>query len=142
MQPDRLFDEFLEGAIDRSSQVAECGVHLTVRDVHRLHSHGDLDFGGSEYRPAATRTVSVIEHKPGDQYGWWRLDQGVYIVKFNERVRAGAPSMLIAPNARLLATGCSIAPTVAGAGELQSVLTVPCCGARLKENARVAILLG
>ena len=142
MEPDRIFDECLENTVHKETQVDERGVHLTVSEIGKIHRHGDVDFGGSEMKSASTHAVEALEHQPGDQYGWWRLPAGRYLVKFNEVIKEGSPAMLLVSNDRLLATGCTLASAVVGPGEVQSVLDVPDCGTRIKENARIALLMG
>ncbi len=141
MEPERVFDELLEGAISRDHQVDERGVHLTVAEVAPLHGRGDVDFGGSEMKPGRGNPMEPVEHKPGDRYGWWRLEAGSYLVRFNEKLKDGAPPMLLISNERLLSCGCSVATACVGPGELRTVLTVPQIGLRIKENARIAMLL-
>ena len=141
MEPQEVFDELLEGTISREHQVDERGVHLTVAEVAPLHGRGDIDFGGSEMNPGRGNPLQTVEHKPGDRYGWWRLEAGSYLVLFNEKVKEGAPPMLLVSNERLLGCGCSIAAASVGPGEVRTVLTVPQVGLRMKENARIALLL-
>jgi hypothetical protein len=142
MKPERVFDELLEGTISKEYQVDACGVHLTVVEVIPLHGRGDIDFGGSEMRPARGQPVGAVERKPGEQFGWWRLEAGTYIVRFNEKLKDGAPPMLLVSNERLLSCGCQIATATVGPGEIRSVLQVPQVGLRMKENARIALLVG
>jgi len=142
MEPERVFDELLEGTIHKETQVDERGVHLTVAEVTPLHGRGDVDFGGSEFRAARGNPMEPIERKPGEQYGWWRLEAGSYIVRFNEQLKDGAPPLLLVSNERLLSCGCSIAAASVGPGEVRSVLYVPQVGLRMKQNARIAILAG
>ncbi|MGD2175255.1 MAG: hypothetical protein PVJ27_07615 [Candidatus Brocadiaceae bacterium] len=140
MTPEDLFDNWLEGAIHRPNQVDEGGVHLTVGQVLTSHSRGRIDFGGSELKPSGLHPVETAEHSPTDRYGWWRLDAGTYILRMNEKLKEGAPPMLLTSNERLLSCGCSIAPAVLTGGEIQTLLSVPKSGVNIKENARVALL--
>ncbi|KPK63055.1 MAG: hypothetical protein AMK73_05415, partial [Planctomycetes bacterium SM23_32] len=125
MTPEELFDDCLEGTVYRDKQVDAHGVHLTARDVRRLDAAGRIDFGGSELAPCATQAIQPQKAGPDDEYGWWRLEGGTYLVVFNERLKEGAPPTLLTPNARLLSCGCSVAPLVCRPGELRSLLTVP-----------------
>ncbi|MCK4374162.1 MAG: dCTP deaminase [Candidatus Brocadiae bacterium] len=140
MGPDELFDKWLEGTVYRDKQVDAQGVHLTVAEVLTAHSRGRIDFGGSELRPAATHPLEITEQKPGDQYGWWRLGAGAYVVRFNEKLKDGAGPTLLTANERLLSCGCALSATVCTGGEIRSVLTVPACGVNIKQNARIALL--
>ncbi|MFW6189281.1 MAG: hypothetical protein ACOC7T_02520 [Planctomycetota bacterium] len=142
MKPERVFEEQLEGTVHKETQVDEHGVHLTVGNISKTHAHGDLDFGGSEMKECKLHEVEPLEQQPGDRYAWWRLEEGRYVVEFNERIKDGSPCMLVVSNDRLLNCGCSIAATAAGPGPVRTVLDVPGCGVRIKENARIALLLG
>jgi len=140
MEPGQVFDEWLEGALNRDRQVDAHGVHLTVAEVVRGHSKGKVDFGGSEHKPASLHTIEFFERSPGDKFWWWRLEAGLYVVRFNERLKEGAPPMLLTTSDRLASTGCAIAATVCTGGEIQAVLSVPECGVNVKQNARIAML--
>ncbi len=140
MEPEELFDEWLEDTIYRDKQVDRHGVHLTVGQVSRLEARGSVDFGGSELEQAPATRIEPVRRDPADDYGWWKLQPGAYVVTFNESVRDGAPPLLLVTNERLLSCGCAIAPLVLGAGEVRSVLTVADHGVAIKENARVALL--
>lgn len=142
MRPDKVFDELLEGTVHKATQVDGRGVHLTVAEVMPIHGRGDVDFGGSEMKAAHANPLEPIEHKPGDQYGWWRLEAGAYIVRFNEKIKDGAPPMLLVSNERLLSCGGQVATTIVGPGEIRTVLQVPQVGLRIKQNARIALLVG
>ncbi len=140
MEPGDLFDNWLEGTVHRESQVDALGVHLTVAQVLATHKTGRIDFGGSEFKASPTHDKELVIHTPGDKYAWWRLEEGVYIVRFNERVRDGAPPVLLTANSRLLDCGCSLTAKICGPGELRSTLIVPEVGLQLKQNARIALL--
>ena len=142
MKPDKVFDEVLEGAVDKATQVDGRGVHLTVAEVMPMHGRGDVDFGGSEMKAAHANPLEPIERKPGDRYAWWRLEAGIYIVRFNEKIKDGAQPMLLVSSERLLSCGAQIAATIVGPGEIRSVLQVPHVGLRIKQNARIALLVG
>jgi hypothetical protein len=140
MEPGELFDEWLDGTIHRPRQVDALGVHVTVAAILKTHSRGLIDFGGGEYREAAAHPLSVDERKPNDKYGWWRLDEGTYVVDFNESIREGAPPLLLAGSNRLLRCGACAAAAVCGPGPIRTVLTVAGAGLNVKENARIALL--
>jgi hypothetical protein len=140
MEPAELFNDWLENTTHAGKQVDAHGVHLTVAEVLTVHSKGKVDFGGSEFKPASTHPVEFFERSPGDRFSWWRLDAGSYIVRFNERLKEGAPPMLLTSNEHLLSCACAVAPAVCTAGEIRSVLTVPAIGLHVKQNARIALL--
>jgi len=140
MDPGEVFDSWLEGGIDRTRQVDAGGVHLTVAEVLHTHAKGRIDFGGSELQPASTHPEKFFERSMGDKYSWWRLDEGTYVVRFNERLREEAPLMLLLSNDRILDCGAFVAPRVCAAGEIRTLLHVPKCGLNVKQNARIALL--
>jgi len=140
MKPEELFDQWLEGAVQRDRQVEASGVHLTVAQLLVGHSRGRLDFGGSEYQAAPAHPIEPSERKPGDKFAYWRLDPGTYVVRFNEKLKEGAPPALLMPNQQLLSSGCTLATAMCGPGEIRSVLVVPSWGANIKQNARIALL--
>lgn len=140
MRAEELFDQWLENAVQRDKQVDARGVHLTVAEVLTGHLRGRVDFGGSELEPAATHPLEPGERTPRDRLPWWRLDAGAYVVRFNERLKQGAPPMLLVASERLLSAGCTVGPTVCGAGEIRTVLAVPSWGVSIKQNARIALL--
>lgn len=140
MDAGEVFDKWLEGTIHRETQVCADGVHLTVDEISRIHTRGRLDFGGSELKEAATHPIELTEHMPGERYAWWRLNEGDYLVRFNERIKEGASPMLLVSNQRLLRCGCRLGSTIVGEGDISSVLSVPEAGIHIKENARIAVL--
>ncbi|MHC4788724.1 MAG: dCTP deaminase/dUTPase family protein [Planctomycetota bacterium] len=140
MDPGKLFDEWLEGTVYRDRQVAAHGVHLTVAEVLLCGGRGSLDFGGSEFVPADARPLDPEKRNSEDDYGWWTLETGSYIVRFNEKLKEGAPAALLTANGRLLACGCALGALICAGGDVCSVLTVPDCGVDIKENARIALL--
>ncbi|MFO8006807.1 MAG: dCTP deaminase [Candidatus Brocadiia bacterium] len=140
MEPGELFDEWLEDAVYRDKQVDRDGVHLTVGQVSRLEARGSIDFGGGELEQAPATAIEPVKRDPADDYGWWNLRPGAYVVTFNESVRDGAPPLLLVTNNRLLSCGCAIAPIVLSGGRVRSVLTVADHGVAIKENARAALL--
>ena len=140
MTPEELFDDWLENTVVRSIQLTPEGVHVTVAEVSTCHRYGRVDFGDSEMKPATGRSLIITEHSPTDKFGWWRMEEGIYVARFNEVLKEGAPPVLLAASDRLLATGCSVHAGIFGPGELRTVLAVPSCGAFIKQNARIAII--
>ncbi|NBB84647.1 MAG: deoxycytidine triphosphate deaminase [Bacteroidetes bacterium] len=133
----------LDGIIHWDTQQAPRGADLTVGQVYRLTGPGQLDFGGSEFAEAPREQLSPKKADPDDDYGWWRLDAGTYIVRYNEtlQLEAGQQARLV-PLDRLLQAGASH-PTLtleAPSGPLEHLLTVGSAGCDLKENCRISRL--
>lgn len=133
----------LQGIVHADTQVHPDGVDLTVSEVHRLTGGGSLDFGGSEYEQASRRKIEPRLAAPDDDYGWWHLDSGPYLVVYNESFEPEEDERArLEPLGRLLRAGASHAGrSLSGAGEeLASLLFVSPSGCDLKENCRISRL--
>jgi deoxycytidine triphosphate deaminase len=134
----------VDGLVHLETQRAPSGLDLTVGGVARITGPGRLDFGGSEFAPAPTGELSPAPASPDDDYGWWELDPGSYVVRYNETLELDDGQVaLVHPLPRLLGAGASHPAFVADAdGErLEVLLTVGEGGCGLKENCRVSRLL-
>lgn len=132
------------GLVHLETQRAARGIDLTVDRIARVRARGSLDFGGSEFEPAGIERIEPELADPGDDYGWWELDPGTYLVTYNERLEIGGGDLAtIHPLPRLLRAGAShpaFVPEPAG-GPLEVLLSVGDAGCRLKENCRISRLL-
>jgi hypothetical protein len=138
MSLDDLADR-LADLVHRETQVHDRGVDLTVDTVHALSGPGRVDFGGGELAAANTGTVDPQKRAPADDYGWWQLGGGTYLVEYNESLSGDEPVRL-QPRVELVERGVSH-PTLR-VGDLPRVpLHVPAAGIELKENARVSTLV-
>ena len=61
------------GIIHPKYQVHGYSVHLTVRSVSSVDPVGQLDFGGSEYRPARKLAIATRRLRAEDRYELWEL---------------------------------------------------------------------
>lgn len=132
------------GLVHFDTQRAPTGVDLTVDRIARIVGPGRLDFGGSEFEPADAELSEPELADPGDDYGWWALDRGTYLVTYNERLEIGDDELAtIHPLPRLLRAGASHPAFVADSagGPLEVLLSVADAGCRLKENCRISRLL-
>lgn len=132
------------GLVHFDTQRARSGLDLTVTAVFRVTGPGRLDFGGSEFEPAEREEVGAELASPGDDYGWWELEAGTYVIRYNEGVDLG-PGQLgeVRPLPRLQQAGASHPAFLVQGREdsLAALLTVGEGGCRLKENCRVSRLL-
>ena len=96
----------LENLVHLDTQGFSLGVDLTVAEVHRLTGGGKLDFGGSEFEAAETEKVTPEKADPEDDYGWWHLEAGTYLVRYNEHLKLAEGELgLVSPHTRLLQAG-------------------------------------
>ena len=128
----------VSGLVHEPTQTEGTGLDLTVAAVHEPTEPGGVDFGGGELAPAGTAELDPAKRDPADDYGWWDLAGGVYLLEYNETLDADAPVSL-GPRVELAARG-AFHPTLR-VRELPRVpLVVPEAGIGLKENARVSTL--
>lgn len=126
------------------TQRAVVGLDLTVDAVHRVAGGGQLDFGGSEFQPADREEIPPERARPEDDYGWWRLEAGTYLIRYNEALTLETGQVgHVVPLDRLLQAGASHpAFLVHGRTDpLETLLAVGGGGCDLKENCRVSRLL-
>jgi hypothetical protein len=130
----------LDGLVHLDTQRAPTGIDLTVDAVYRVTGPGSLDFGGGEFDEATCEKLDPVRQNPDDDYGWWVLDEGTYVVAFNETLRlADGQRAVLRPLERTVLAGAHH-PALRLNGDrdpIRMLLTVPEAGVRLKENARL-----
>lgn len=134
----------LEGLVHLETQRAAAGLDLTAGRVARVTGPGALDFGGGEFAAAAREAVEPELADPGDDYGWWELAPGSYVVGCNESLALEDGRIgLVHPLPRLQQAGASHPAFVVdgSADPVETLLTVGEGGCRLKENGRISRLL-
>lgn len=128
----------LEGLIHEPTQVRADAVDLTVDEVYEVADAGRVDFGGGELAEATFVAVDTRRRSPDDDYGWWALDAGQYLLAYNERL-TGDDRVRLQVRHELRERGASH-PTLR-TSELGHVpLSVGGDGVHIKENARVSTL--
>ncbi|WP_135821833.1 dCTP deaminase/dUTPase family protein [Halostella litorea] len=129
----------VDGLLHEQTQVRDRGVDLTAAEVYEVTAPGRVDFGGSELTDAERTPHDRVRRNEGDDYEWWHLDAGQYLVEYNESV-AGDAVLTVQPRCELRERGASH-PTLTVA-ELGPVpLSVGGAGIRLKENARISTVV-
>lgn len=84
--------------------------------------------------------VETERRDPDDDYGWWNLDGGQYLVEYNERLAAAEAMFVLQPHRALVERG-AFHPTLHLNDLPRIPVSVPSGGVRIKENARVSTLL-
>ena len=135
---DSLADR-LEGIVHADAQVSDRGVDLTAAEIREVDEPGRVDFGGGELSDAESSPVETEKRNPDDDYGWWNLDEGQYLLSHNETL-TGEGLAVLQPRTELRERGASH-PTAFTESLGPVPLSVPTGGVRLKENARVSTLL-
>ncbi|MFB6071942.1 MAG: dCTP deaminase [Halobacterium sp.] len=129
----------VDGIVHEETQVHEYGVDLTVAEIHEVAEPGRVDFGGGELADAELRPLASSLRNPGDDYEWWHLTAGTYLLEYNESLTPGAP--LRVQTRRELRERGAFHPSVVTNELGPTPLTVGEGGVRVKENARVSTLL-
>ncbi|WP_086009947.1 dCTP deaminase [Natronolimnohabitans innermongolicus] len=133
--------EVVDNLVYEPVQVHEHGIDLTVSAVYEVAGPGRLDFGGDELEDADLEPVATELRNPDDEYGWWDLEGGQYVLQHNEFLTDPAEPIRLQPRNELLARGGSH-PSLMVASHLPLIpLSVADGGLRLKENARVSTLV-
>jgi hypothetical protein len=127
----------VEGIVHEPTQVRDDGrVDLTVAEVYEVVSPGRVDFGGGELAPADLAPHDRVRRDEADDYAWWHLGAGTYLVEYNESLSGEA---VLQPRVEVVERG-GTHPTLR-VDELPRVpLTVAGAGLRLKQNARASTL--
>jgi hypothetical protein len=136
-----MYAECFDGVVHEPSQSGDDGFDLTIDRVLRVTGPGRIDFGGGELEPAATEPVLTENRSPDDEYGWWHLDAGQYLLEYNESIASEGRRLTVQPRIELLERGGSH-PTVTVGKLPRMPLSVAGTGLLLKENARVSTVVG
>lgn len=135
------YAQFLSGIVHEPTQRGGEGFDLTVAEVYEVTDPGRVDFGGGELDPAGVEPHPSEKRNPGDDYEWWHLDAGGYLLEYNESIEAADVRFTLQTREELLARGASH-PTLHVTDLPRVPLSVAGAGLRVKENARVSTLVG
>ena len=130
---------YVEGIVHEDTQVGDDGLDLTVAEVYLVGEPGRVDFGGGELEPAELEPCDKHWRNEDDDYQWWLLPAGTYLLEYNERVDADRRLVLQTRDA--VRERGAFHPTLRAAEIERVPLTVGGGGILLKENARVSTLL-
>ena len=140
--------DHVEEIVHADTQVHEDGdaIDLTAAEVSEIAGPGRVDFGGGELEPADLQPHDRVWRNEDDDYQWWHLDAGQYVVEFNESVAVDASAadahgrLVLQPRDAICERGASH-PTLHVESIERIPLAVGGAGLKLKENARVSTLL-
>jgi hypothetical protein len=129
----------VDGLLHEDTQVTEKGLDLTVSEIYVVDQPGRIDFGGGELEPATTTAHEKVWRNSDDDYQWWNLDSGQYLIAYNEQLETDTP-LVLQPRNETLERGASH-PTLHVKQLPHVPLSVGEGGIKLKENARVSTLV-
>lgn len=131
---------FVDELVHEPTQTEDRGVDLTVSEIYEITEPGRVDFGGGELEPAATEPHPSAKREPDDDYEWWTLDGGQYLIEYNETLSPPDDvSLVVQTREELLARG-AFHPTLHTRTLNRVPLSVGGAGLKLKENARVSTI--
>jgi len=134
------YTQFVEDIVHEPTQTDGVGFDLTVADVFDITRPGRVDFGGGELEPAETEPHDSQKRNEDDDYEWWHLDAGQYLVEYNESLATDHMTFTVQTRTELLERG-AFHPTVQVTDLPRMPLTVGGAGIRIKENARISTLV-
>jgi hypothetical protein len=130
--------ERVDGIVHEETQVREGALDLTAAAVYEVATPGRVDFGGGELRDAALSPLDTELRNPDDEYEWWHLDGGQYLLEHNETLTEGRPVRV--QTRRALRERGAFHPTLHTDSLARLPLAVADGDVRIKENARVSTL--
>ena len=140
MCPEPSLAESVDNLVHGPTQVHDHGIDLTVSAIYKVTEPGRLDFGGDELEDAHLEPVPTTLSDSEDDYGWWDLSAGQYVIQHNEFVTDVEEPLLLQARNALLARGGSH-PSLRVYDHLPLVPLSVGGGLEIKENARVSTLL-
>jgi len=129
----------VEGIVHEKTQRTDAGLDLTVAEIYEVAAPGRVDFGGGELESADLEPHERTWRDDTDDYQWWHLDAGQYLIEYNESL-TGDQRVPLQIRDALRERGASH-PTLHVAELLRVPLSVGGAGLKIKENARVSTLL-
>lgn len=74
----------VSGIVHEETQTEGRGLDLTLAAVYRVDDPGQVDFGGGELADPDLSEEAAEQREANDDYGWWTLDAGIYLIAYNE----------------------------------------------------------
>jgi hypothetical protein len=134
------YTQFVQDIVYEPTQTEGNGFDLTIAEVYNITRPGRVDFGGGELEPAETTSHDSQKRDGDDDYEWWHLDAGQYLIEYNETLAIEDMTFTLQTRTELLERGASH-PTLRVTELPRVPLTVAGEGLRIKENARVSTLV-
>jgi hypothetical protein len=130
----------VDGIVHEPTQTEGQGLDLTVAEVYEITESGRIDFGGGELAAAETEPHPAAKRNQDDDYEWWVLDAGQYLVEYNETLSPPDGVGLVVQTREELLTRGVFHPTLHTRSLDRVPVAVGGAGLKLKENARVSTI--
>ncbi|MFC7042123.1 dCTP deaminase [Halonotius sp. GCM10025705] len=131
---------FVDGIVHEPTQTEGQGLDLTVNEIYEITVPGRVDFGGGELESADVEPHASGKRNPDDDYEWWTLDAGQYLIEYNETLSPPEDVFLVVQTRDELLTRGAFHPTRHTQALRRVPLSVGGAGLKLKENARVSTI--
>ena len=138
MRPSEL-TTLVDDLLHEETQVTDRGLDLTANEVLRVETPGRVDFGGDELDDPNVSAHEKVWRDDDDEYQWWHLDAGQYLVEYNETITADRPLRVQTRDA--VREMGAFHPTLEVTELGRIPLSVAPGGIRIKENARISTVL-
>jgi len=135
---------FVDDLVYEPTQTEGRGLDLTVDSISQVTEPGRVDFGGGELDAAETEPIDTEKRDSEDDYGWWDLAEGAYLIGYNETLSIPEGVSLVFQTRDAVRARGAFHPTLhLGAAETLGPvpLSVGAGGIWIKENARLSTLL-
>lgn len=133
----------IKNLIHKGTQVKEDKVHLTLKQIYFLDGKGSLDFSDKEFTVAKRKSMVAEKKSSEDEYGWWRLSEGTYLMEFNEQIDLNEKEIaILQPREELLQNFCFHPLRIITSPQRLSLtpLIVGSKGVDVKQNACISVL--
>ena len=135
---------FVEKIIDKNRQIGPYSVDLTVKSITQLEGVGRVDFSGKEFAWGQRTILSPKQIMPSDEFGWWRLASGEYVVRLNEALNLPPSTLaIVLPHERIAQNGADHSALFIQTPmqHIEVLLQVGKVGIEIKENARISYMM-
>jgi len=133
---------FVDGIVHEPTQTEGRGLDLTVTGVYEVTEPGRVDFGGGELEPAGTEPHDRHYRNEDDDYQWWDLSAGQYLVEYNESLALPDDTVATVQTRDAVRARGAFHPTLQTRDLGRVPLSVGGTGLKLKANARVSTVVG
>ncbi|MFB6070711.1 MAG: dCTP deaminase [Halanaeroarchaeum sp.] len=130
----------VDGMVHESTQTQDDGLDLTLAAVYEVGAPARVDFGGDELEAPERLAVPTAPRNLRDEYEWYQLDAGQYIVEFNESLHPPDDRTYWLQTRDVVRASGAFHPGVRVRDLGPMPFVVGGGGIRLKENARVSTL--
>ncbi|QSG11154.1 Deoxycytidine deaminase [Halapricum desulfuricans] len=134
--------QFLEDIVHEPTQAEGRGFDLTVAAAYEVDAPGRVDFGGGELEAPALTACERTRRNPDDDYEWWHLDSGQYLIEYNESLDLPPDLVAEIQTREAVRERGAFHPTLSVQSLGRVPLSIGGAGINIKENARVSTIVG